>query len=588
MADQLSPEERGRRFSVALRGYQRAQVDRFVEEVIGRLQSLEAERGELAGRLRELGARTSDELLDEFQVVSQQVGEVLRQAWEAAEGMRDRATAEAGQWRAEAEAEVSALRRQAQSEAEALRREAWETAEELVRRTQAEAARLLEQGEQDSLTIRANAEREAHRLVANSRREAEDELRSARMEGERLLVEARAQHDDILEKAHREAQGAQERARALESRRRELMDELETRREALRATEMAESYSAVRVLGSEEEGSEWTAGEESVRIVPAPARQEPVDADSMAAEVRRLRTVHQVPAPPPEPVEVEAPTEQQADAQSTQAAVAEAVEDELQALFAVLRDEEQAPPPAPPPAQPVPEAPQPPPPPVVPPEPVSDLDPFDLRDRLLLPVQNRVLRSIKRQLTEEQNVVLEDLRVRDGDWEPDAGPLEERLHGDLVILAQESFAAGHAAAGEMSGRSVGRPRPEDADLPDPTQRLAADLVGNLEQALVEGRRTGQGSRELSATVSRVFRGWRTDESERRVRAASLSAYHRGLARALGPGPLALRWQVSGRGCADCRAAAEAGAIGAEEALRGEAQLPPAHPGCACTLVPARS
>ncbi|MGH9052060.1 MAG: DivIVA domain-containing protein [Acidimicrobiia bacterium] len=594
MGDQS--QEAGR-FSTALRGYDRAQVDRFVAELGDRLQALEEERQDLTRRLIEAGAAPSRDLRHEFEAVSQEVRRVLEQAWDAAEGIRERASQDSDQWRAEAEASADEQRSRARGDAEALRGDAWSAAEELLRQAQGEAERLRQQAEQDSLTTRAQAEREAHRLGATARRESEDELRAARMEAERMLVEARAQHDDIIETAHNEAQTAQERARALEGRRKELMEELETargaiqrleadleaRREALQTPSLEPDQQAgVRLLQPAQDRSEdWREGEETVRIVPAPPRvapPEPVDADSMAAEVRRLRSLRRRPLPGEEPGPAD---EQAAEAEPPPEEVEEPRVDEVGALFAVLRRRgspalvEEAPARQAETAKPA-----------VTLRAVPGADPFDLRDRLLLPVQNRVLRSVKRQLTEEQNVILEELRIREGDWQPDPKVLEGRLHGDLVILVQESFAAGHAAAVQLTSGTFPRPRPEEVDLPDRSPEFAGDLIEGLGEAMAEGRASGQGPRELGTTVSRVFRTWRTDEAERRVQRTALHAYHRGLARTLaGAQGWAVRWEVAGRGCPDCRTAAETGRVPAGDASAGAIAFPPVHPGCGCTLMP---
>ena len=53
-------------------------------------------------------------------------------------------------------------------------------------------------------------------------------------------------------------------------------------------------------------------------------------------------------------------------------------------------------------------------------DPAPDVDPDQMRERLLLPLQNRAHREVKRQLTEQQNLALEQFRVTGADWNPDA------------------------------------------------------------------------------------------------------------------------------------------------------------------------
>lgn len=204
----------------------------------------------------------------------------------------------------------------------------------------------------------------------------------------------------------------------------------------------------------------------------------------------------------------------------------------------------------------------------------SIVEPFEVRDRLLLPVGNRALRNLKRQLTEAQNEALEEIRLDETGWQPSVEAIGARVRADLVVLYAESFGAGHAAAEEMMGGRVSRPAtPRDQVASD----FVDDLVRELSLVLTEGRHAGHGARQLGASLSRVFRGWRTDQAERRVRDLSLRAYHEGLSRSLELTDVTdLTWRVAGRGCATCRGAGEERPAGA---------LPPAHPGCECTLAP---
>jgi DivIVA domain-containing protein len=204
----------------------------------------------------------------------------------------------------------------------------------------------------------------------------------------------------------------------------------------------------------------------------------------------------------------------------------------------------------------------------------GDTDPFAVRDQLLLPVSNRALRNVKRQLAEEGNVVLEDLHQHPDEWAPRGEEIEDRVRADLVVLHAESFGAGHAAAERLTGRRLTRPQTPKAEV---AAGFAADLVSDVEHALEEGRSADQGALQLQATVARVFRAWRTDESERRMRQVSLEAFNQGMASTLDVNGIEdVRWVVAGRGCAICRSLST-------EAV--SENIPPAHAGCECILVP---
>jgi DivIVA domain-containing protein len=198
---------------------------------------------------------------------------------------------------------------------------------------------------------------------------------------------------------------------------------------------------------------------------------------------------------------------------------------------------------------------------------------FALREETLLPVANRALRGLKRQLTDAQNAALEEVRLHGAEWSPDIEEIRRRLRPDLVVLITEGFGAGHEAAERMLGREVARPA---APKRDETEDAARDLTAALVHAVEEGAAAGHGPRELGSAVSRVFRAWRTDEAERRVRDLGVHAYHEGIqATVAAAGGPPLRWVVSGRGCASCRAAAEQPVA---------STVPPLHPGCTCLIV----
>ncbi len=204
------------------------------------------------------------------------------------------------------------------------------------------------------------------------------------------------------------------------------------------------------------------------------------------------------------------------------------------------------------------------------PKPTGHPDPFDMRDRLLLPIANRSLRNLKRQLTEETNISLEEVRSKKK-WKPDIDRLKSRVRADLVVLAAESFGAGYAAAEESLGERVTRPPTPKTEV---VEEFADDLATAIQAALEEGREAGQGPQQLGATISRVFRAWRTDECERRVRTISFTAYHQGLASTLELAGKQFAWVIAGKGCDKCRAASSVG---------DKTILPPLHPGCDCAI-----
>jgi DivIVA domain-containing protein len=711
--DDLSVEDiRNREFSPARRGYDRTEVDEFRDVVADRVASLSAELDGLRSRLEQVGLTDPQDLKQEFDAIGADIQEVLQAARRTAEEMRSRAGDDAARWRSEADRDSRDLRAEADAAAIALRTAAWETGTELLEQAQESASHIIATAEQDALFIRAEAEREALRMTAEARRLGEEERRSARGEAERLLMGARDESESVLAAARQSAEAAQERARALEARRSELMKELEAARESIGQMEQeidsrreALSMAAVsdatgmRVITGEEAHGEWSDDDTGVRLVPVARFEtaEPVDADAMADEVRKLREALTAPttpieegpaasevtaagavdaaelaaaeaaepaaveggepaaaeaaesppyeaaggvvvesaaaaeptaefgepspptpaAPPPPPrpalspdrsihAEAEAPAESDLDDEAAplpstpqEAAPASEHQDPLSDLFASLRTRpEETPaaesPPEPPPAEaepapvdtaadawePAAEAePEPP-----GPE-VAVTDPFELRDRLLLPIQNRALRSVKRRLVDLQNRVLEELRVDGDGWAPQASMFRAAIADELTPVRQEAFVAGFAAAAELLGRADA-PSPSGAPPPDDAPDFVAGLVTAVGEALAKARAGASGAREVASAVSKVFRAWRTDEAERRVRWMARAAYHRGVAGGLAALGVPLITAVApSRPCGECPAGTGRSWDPATEPP-DDLPMPPASSECSASIVPA--
>lgn len=593
MASDITPDDiRRAEFRAVRRGLDPDEVSSFLERVAADMDKLEKERERLATKLGEYADR---DLESEFETLGREVAAVLQSAKEAADSMRERATMDAARWRSEAMTEVEALRKEARSDAEALRGDAWATGTELLNQSAAEARRVRGEAEQDVLSVMGEAEREAHRLTSTARREAEDVLRSAMMDSEKLASEAKKRHDDLIEQAYRQAESAQERTRALEERREELMLELETVRSTLSRLEgtleerredleLSSESTSVRVVPARTEPDEktWELGE-TVRVIPpferprsesagpSPERPRPPAREVMpepTADLADEPSSEQAPPPPPGPAREEIEEREpvgEPKREPEREPEPEVRPDDVGALFASLRGS--------PPAtitihtattseveevvaevspQPVVSAPR------------SEF--IEERDARLLPITNRALRGVKKAVTDAQNVALDSLRI-DDTWHPESQILAEMMQADLKGLWAESYSAGHAAAEEMVGSKLKR---KDTPPSNAADIFGEDLAGAVSHALIDA---GDGQREKQSATSRVYRGWRTDEAERRVRQLALVGYHRGLVEAVGEGSR-LQWVASGTPCSACRkAAAEPGS-----------HLPPVHAGCECTLV----
>lgn len=214
---------------------------------------------------------------------------------------------------------------------------------------------------------------------------------------------------------------------------------------------------------------------------------------------------------------------------------------------------------------------------------VSDVEPdgdFERRDRLLLPIENRGLRGLKRRIVELQNRVLEELRQSSGEWRLGREHVAETMGEELDAVLTDSYQAGHAMAAEV----VGEPEPQLIGGPHQgaAEAFTADLHRDAQSVIEKG---DPGSRRLVADVGRVFRNWRTDEAERHVRDAARRAFNDGLLAGYSRlGVSTVGVVAPGKPCGQCSAGTGLRWDPAEELPSG-ATIPPAGPGCAGMIAP---
>jgi cell division septum initiation protein DivIVA len=208
-------------------------------------------------------------------------------------------------------------------------------------------------------------------------------------------------------------------------------------------------------------------------------------------------------------------------------------------------------------------------------------DAVELREGLVLPVQNRALRRVKENLLELQNAALDSLRTS-GAWEGSGAALAA-LAPALDPVAEEGAEAGAQAAAAFIGGEPPAPviGARSATL---VQAMAEELAAQVGAALAET--SGAGPLELSAAVSRVFRAWRGEEAEHWVRTVAYAAYHDSLLAGLAvAGVKRVSPVAHGLLCAECPAFHGVTWDPADEPPSGTAR-PPVHSHCVCTVAPA--
>jgi cell division septum initiation protein DivIVA len=479
------------------------------------------------------------------------------EAWQEASAHLDSAVAEAQQTRASADEDALFIRAQAEKEAIRLTSEAKRDADELVRNARAEADSIIAGARQA-----AEAAQERTRALEVRREELMSELEEARRAIGVVEAQIEEQHQRLMAPDTTTVriidQGPEEPAteaeawldddttvRLVPAESRTSMTDLEpvldaddivaeverlqiepsesaVSDEAPVESPLAETESTATAItepevddpwGSEaaqpSEPSEAAVAPEAVRPDPAPEddgslRDRPHEADDDEAE-----TVDIEEQPPELSAEITAGPGDAADgladlfaslrtpapaATDTQASAAEtardadpAVETRSQQLEPVFES---------PPASSVVEETRP---------MASDDDPALERESILLPITNRALRTVKKQILEFQNVMLEATKADPDDWRPDQEEYRLALDPHVQAMVDEA----HRAAGGEGGSGV---------AVEFGAALATAVIGSAETM------SGSGYRETSASLGRIYRSWRSDEAERRLTDLAAAAY----------------------------------------------------------------
>jgi len=235
------------RFDVAMRGYERSQVDEHIARlsqelnrlnanlrqerefartgsqqlVIERdnaLQQLTAVQDELAD-LRGFGDATveptpaKDEISlfgNRLQTIltsaEQEANAVKAEAQEAADLALEEASQQAETLVSEANQQADALVSQARSQADTLRTEATQEAEGLRAEAKQESDTLRAEAKQETDTLRARTKRETDTLRAETTRDTDTQLAQAEQEADTLLAEARQEATRLTTEATAEAE----------------------------------------------------------------------------------------------------------------------------------------------------------------------------------------------------------------------------------------------------------------------------------------------------------------------------------------------------------------------------------------------
>lgn len=215
---------------------------------------------------------------------------------------------------------------------------------------------------------------------------------------------------------------------------------------------------------------------------------------------------------------------------------------------------------------------------------------FAERNELLAPLVVSMARKLKRVLADEQNDVLQHLRLKRSSLEMDAflGSVDEHAARYGAGISEDTMTA--AGAGAKSVKSAG------GSSKRVTQKaISGHVVASVAAGLVAGFREdtriaigeAEGNREILASLMRdVYRKWKTELIDQHVDDLACSAYSKGGFLAMENGSR-MGWMVdpSAPCCSECEDNSLAGAVVKGESFPTGHQLPPAHPGCRCLVCP---
>lgn len=526
-------------FPPALFGYHRKAVDQYLQEL---LQSKSASTEQFS---RYPDTAASGVRVDRYRELGREIGELLRSAQDTAARIRRQAEEDAARWRGEATTEVEKRIVEAQAAAEELRASAWEVATEMIAQLQDVEIESYDDIEKHSQEIIAEAENESHRIREDARRRAESIRSDANVESLEVEERTRTLCDQMIDSAQQRVSAIQERVLALERHRDQLLEEIGGIRSGAApiGVKLVDQTGALiyRPPLEVEETAHVTPQHEMsglVRVIPQDETEETSTADppgpqGVASDSEEEST--KAPGPGALPGDGAAgggptPAGEQGKATSEDDTVQpQDALGGLEDLFASLRKEVPAATrssstpsavrngsadKAPPSTGPRQESPR-----------VGEAEEETLREEMLLPVANRFLRLFKRLLAEEQNRVLEGIRVGDLLW--NAEEVDGRLRPHLEMLMEQSWQAGHTAAERMVGRDISKP----AFDAEPERGFAHLLVADVTEAIdVVG--SAENVSQRSRVGSRVFRIWRSDTLESHLRDLGSRYYQQGLARSL--------------------------------------------------------
>lgn len=220
-------------------------------------------------------------------------------------------------------------------------------------------------------------------------------------------------------------------------------------------------------------------------------------------------------------------------------------------------------------------------------------DPHALRAGALSPLHPKLVRKVKRELQEIQNIALDRVRRSKGKGDADSflprGEEVSALGAGAGEHLLQAWKAGARSAATLAGTT---PR-EPSDVPDLSGGFGRDAAERVRSGLTAtlrmGLSAGEGAQGLSDRIGAVFGEFKGTQAEELAATHLLHAYERGLLAAWSEAGIASRRWVMGQEprCpeARCRQNGQSGPLPVGQAFPSGHEVPPVHVGCTCTTLP---
>lgn len=212
---------------------------------------------------------------------------------------------------------------------------------------------------------------------------------------------------------------------------------------------------------------------------------------------------------------------------------------------------------------------------------------LDRRDALLEPVEAQLIRQLKRQVSQHENQLLDQMRKRKrsapvGDALGSVEEFARVIAAPLRNLGAQAFAAGVTV---IDAHLEGLEFPEGAYDDYAREWVSTALRARLERAMAVDADTADRNEQINR-IRATYRDWRNDRLAEAAGDLMTFAFNRGVLSAVGEGA-PVRWVVDHGGLPspDAEDNRLAGAVPAGQPFATGDVAPPSHPGCRCVLTP---